>query len=202
MIRTMAKRIPSRWLQLFWGQRSLSKDERGVSAVEFALILPVMMAVFIGGVEVSKGIGVNRKVTLAARTLADLVAQVAKVSAPDIANVLTAGEAVSWPFNDGNLKLRVSQIEVDAQGVTKVKWSRARNWAQRQNDAILTGIDDVPAGLKVPNKATTMIWSEVEYFYKPTVGGGVFSVLSNGIKLQDEIYMRPRLSEAVTCDAC
>lgn len=203
MMRALAKHSPLRWLRFRCGNFRLWNDERGVSAVEFALILPVMMVLYLGGVEVSKGISVNRKVTLAARTLSDLVAQVAKVTAADISNVLSAGEAVSWPFNDGNLKLRVSNVEVDALGVAKIKWSRARNWTPRADNDVLTGVDDVPAGVKVPGKVTYLIWSEVEYFYKPAVGGGVYAIIGeNGIKLWDEIYMRPRLSETVTCDAC
>ena len=48
-------------------------DERGVSAVEFALLLPLMLTLYLGAVEVSQGIRADRKVTLTARTIVDLV---------------------------------------------------------------------------------------------------------------------------------
>ena len=51
-------------------------DERGVSAVEFAMLLPLMLTLYLGAVEISQGIGADRKVTLTARTVADLVSQV------------------------------------------------------------------------------------------------------------------------------
>ena len=53
--------------------RRLIGDERGVSAVEFALLLPLMLTLYLGAVEVSQGIGADRKVTLTARTIGDLV---------------------------------------------------------------------------------------------------------------------------------
>ena len=51
------------------GQRlsSLAGDQRGVSAVEFALLLPLMLALYLGVVEVSQGIGADRKVIDAVR---------------------------------------------------------------------------------------------------------------------------------------
>ena len=54
----------------------LAGDERGVSAVEFAMLLPLMLTLYLGAVEISQGIGADRKVTLTARTVADLVSQV------------------------------------------------------------------------------------------------------------------------------
>ena len=50
-------------------------DKRGVAAVEFAVIVPVMLVLFFGMVEFSSGVAVDRKVTLMARTLSDLTSQ-------------------------------------------------------------------------------------------------------------------------------
>jgi Flp pilus assembly protein TadG len=50
---------------------ALARDTRGVSAVEFALLLPLMIALYLGAVELSQGIAADRKVTLTTRTIAD-----------------------------------------------------------------------------------------------------------------------------------
>ena len=54
---------------------NLSQDCRGVAAIEFAMIVPIMLVMFFGTVEFSSGVAVDRKVTLMARTLSDLTSQ-------------------------------------------------------------------------------------------------------------------------------
>jgi len=59
-------------------RRSLRRflaDKRGVSAIEFAMLLPLMVTLYLGGAEVSQAIAIDRKMTLVARTLADLTSQ-------------------------------------------------------------------------------------------------------------------------------
>jgi Flp pilus assembly protein TadG len=192
MMRALASRLMFPGLRQQIARLRFAADTRGVSAVEFAMILPVMMVLFLGGVEISKAISINRKVTLAARSLADLVSQAPKVTSGDIANVLTAGEAVSWPYNDANLKLRVSQIKIDANKVAKIDWSRARNHTAHAPDLVMT----IPAALAIPD--SSIILGEVEYDFNPSVG----VVIIGALKMQDKIYMQPRLTASVTCDNC
>ena len=55
--------------------RRFGRDRRGVSAVEFAFIAPVMIGLYLGCVEISDGVGADRKVSLTAAALANLTAQ-------------------------------------------------------------------------------------------------------------------------------
>src|SRR5436189_1298081 len=55
----------------------LRRDQAGVSAVEFAMLLPLMLTLYLGAVEISQGVAIDRKVTLTAHTVADLASQVA-----------------------------------------------------------------------------------------------------------------------------
>ena len=41
----------------------LARDQRGISVVEFALLLPLMVTLYLGVVEISQGISADRKVT-------------------------------------------------------------------------------------------------------------------------------------------
>ena len=106
--------------------RRLLRDERGVSAVEFAMLLPLMITLYLGGVEVSQAIAVDRKVTLVARSLGDLVAQSTTVTNSDMTNILAAA-AVVQPFPDATLKVTVSSVTIDAQSVAKIAWSDTKN---------------------------------------------------------------------------
>jgi Flp pilus assembly protein TadG len=168
--------------------RRLIGDERGVSAVEFALLLPLMLTLYLGAVEVSQGIGADRKVTLTARTICDLVSQVSSIGNSDMTNALNASSTVMAPFPVGNLKVTVTSVKIDAAGKATVDWSDTLNGTARAKGSTVT----LPTALNVAN--TSLIWSEVQYTYKPVIG----YVVSGTLTLKDQIYMRPRLSDSVT----
>ena len=167
---------------------SLAGDQRGVSAVEFALLLPLMLTLYLGVVEVSQGIGADRKVTMTARTIADLVAQTSSISNSDMTNSLNAATAVMAPFPDSKLKVTVTRVDIDANGNATVAWSDTKNGTARSKGSTVT----LPAALNIAN--SSLIWSEVEYAYKPTIG----YVISGTLTLKDQLYMRPRLSDCVS----
>src|SRR6266508_705434 len=80
-----------------------ARDRRGVSAVEFAMVLPLMLTLYLGAVEVSQGIGIDRKVTLTTRTVADLASQVSSINNADMTNLLNATASVIAPFDQSQL---------------------------------------------------------------------------------------------------
>jgi len=169
----------------------LATDERGVSAVEFALLLPLMLTIYLGAVEVSQGIGADRKVTLTARTVADLVSQASSLSANDMTNSLNAASAVMAPYPAANMKATVTSVKIDSNGNATVEWSATKNGIVKSVGSSVT----LPPALKVAG--TWLIWSEVEYAYKPTIG----YVVSGTLTLKEQFYMRPRQSDSVVYPA-
>jgi len=184
-------RVTNRVISLGWAIKrkvaGLAGDERGVSAVEFAMLLPLMLTLYLGAVEVSQGIGADRKVTLTARTICDLVSQVSSIGNSDMTNALNAASAVMAPFPTANLKVTVSSIKIDANGKATIDWSDSLNGTARAKGATVT----LPTALNVAN--SYLVWSEVQYTYKPVVG----YVVTGTLTLKDHIYMRPRLSDSV-----
>ena len=78
--------------------RKFASNTEGMAAVEFAMILPLMLTLYLGAAELSQGIGADRKVTMTARTVADLVSQVTSINNADMTNSLNAAAAVMAPF--------------------------------------------------------------------------------------------------------
>jgi Flp pilus assembly protein TadG len=169
-----------RWARRFTG------DARGVSAVEFALILPLMMTLYLGGTEVSQAIAASRKVTLVSRTVADLASRFSGITATDMTNILNASAAVVSPFPSNKLKVTVTQIKIDANKTMTIDWTESYNGGTGSGTTIT-----VPDALKIAN--TWLIWTQAEYDYVPTLG----YALTGEMKLKDQMYMRPRLSESV-----
>lgn len=167
---------------------SLAGNQHGVAAVEFAMLLPLMLTLWLGTTEISSGIAANRKVTLTARTLADLTSQVTGLSTSDMTNSLNAAAAVIAPYSAGNMKATVSSVSIDANNKATIAWSVTKNGTTHAVGSSVT----LPSALLIAS--TCLIWSEVQYSYKPTIG----YVVTGTLQLKDQIYMRPRLSNCVT----
>jgi Flp pilus assembly protein TadG len=165
-----------------------SRDPSGMSAVEFAMLLPLMITLYLGSVEISQGISINRKVTLTARSLADLTSQPTNITNQDMTNILNAAAAVVAPYSATPMKATVTQINIDGAGKATVVWSDTLNGAARTPGQVMS----LPSALAVPN--TSLIFSEVQYDYKPTIG----YVITGTLTLKDQMYMRPRQSNAIT----
>jgi Flp pilus assembly protein TadG len=75
------------------------RDARGVASIEMALIFPVMLIVFVGLVDVSNLLTANRRVTLTASTLGDLVTQSpGSVTTADLDGFFDAASPIMDPF--------------------------------------------------------------------------------------------------------
>jgi Flp pilus assembly protein TadG len=169
--------------------RRFVRDPRGVAAIEFAMLLPMMVALYLGTVEVSQGVSIDRKVTLTTRTVVDLVTQSASINNASMTNILDSSAKILSPYPTGNLRVTVSAVTIAADGKATIAWSDTRNGTAHPVGQQVT----LPSpALAVPN--TTLIWSEVAYPYTPQIG----YVITGTVNLSDQIYMRPRLSDTVT----
>jgi Flp pilus assembly protein TadG len=162
--------------------RRFARDRRGVSAVEFALIAPVMIGLYLGCAEVSEGVGADRKVSLTTAALANLAAQVSSISTSDMNNILDASSAVIKPYAANKLKITVTCINIDGNKNATAKWSETRNGTKN------TGSITIPPALAVAN--TQLILAEASYAYTPTVGYTITGTLN----LTDKMYMSPRIT--------
>ena len=170
---------------------ALRRDRRGVSAVEFALILPLMVTLFLATVETTQGLQADRKVSLAARTLSDLSSQATVISDTDMSNIMDATADIIAPFAMTQAQVVVTGIQTDILGVSRVVWSDARNTTRYTCGQTMT----VPTELK-PLIGTTgfLVLAEVKYYYTPTVA----YLISGTVTLSDRLYTRPRIGETVS----
>ena len=90
-----------------------ARDRRGVSAIEFAFIAPVMIGLYLGCSEISDGVAADRKVSLIAGALSNLSAQSTTISTTQMTNILDASSAIISPYSASLLKMTVSCIKID-----------------------------------------------------------------------------------------
>jgi Flp pilus assembly protein TadG len=177
-------------------------DSSGVAATEFAVIVPLMLAMFFGTVEFSSGVAVDRKITLVARALSDLTSQsLSTTSDTELQNIFAASSAILTPYSVTPIQPTISEIYVDASKVAKIQWSKSatlslvsgaptavlKNSSHSKGDVVT-----IPPGLQVPG--TYLIFSEIDYKYVPAVG---YMMNKLGVTLHGVTYTRPRQSTCV-----
>jgi len=163
-------------------------DRRAAAAVEFAALLPFMLTLYIGGVEISQGVSADRKVTLTSRTVADLASRATNIDNNQMTDILNASSAVIAPFQSANLIVTVSRVDVDTKGTTAtVVWSDSYNGSPRGIGQAVT----LPTALMVAK--ASYIWGEAQYSYTPTLG----YVMTGTLTLNDTMFMSPRMSSVV-----
>ena len=174
-------------------------DNRGVSAIEFAMVSPLFIFLFFGTIEISQAVAIDRKTTMLARQLSDLVSQYATVTDSDIKNIMLAATAVMTPYAAGPTKLKsvVTAVSIDANGVAKVAWSDtklgndATTGTTKFADHTLNQVITLPTALNVAN--TQLIWTEITYTYNSPVS---YYIIGDKL-LKEQNYVRPRETSTV-----
>jgi Flp pilus assembly protein TadG len=191
--------ISKMWVCARLSAGALLKDCRGIAATEFAVIVPIMLVMLFGTVEFSSGVAVDRKVTLVARTLSDLTSQGMTATDCTLSNSFAAATSILYPYPATPSASTITELLIDPTTLqAKVQWSRSATINAVGTVVLGTGhtqntvITTIPAALAVGG--TYLIWSEVSYLYKPTVG---YVMANTGITLSDVAYTRPRQSNSV-----
>jgi Flp pilus assembly protein TadG len=181
-------------------------DRRGVSAVEFALLLPLMLTMYFGSIVITEAISVNRQVTLVASTVAEITSQFSQVASSDVTNILGAASAVlnggqtPAPFPLANAQVKLSSVKIDSTNgtpVATIAWSQALTGSGRALGSTVTG--SIPSGLltATPHSVSYLIWGEASYNYTPVVGSAVWTGVNGTNSMSDQIFLRPRQSTCV-----
>ncbi len=160
------------------------RDVRGVSALEFALIAPVMIAMYLGSAELTMALNADRKVTNATTALADLVTQDDLITDAEMDDIYAAGDTIMFPEDPTNLSIRITSVRMDADGELFVDWSEGRATTPLTTDTL----PELPAGLLAPMNSIIMV--ETSYPYNgpfPSESGPLMT-------LSDTAYLRPRRS--------
>jgi len=180
--------------------RQFARDARAVAAVEFALILPLLVTLYFGTVEAASLYAVDRRVATVASTMADLVSREPKCIASDTLNsYFNAASGIMQPYSTTGLKQVVSFLAVDkTTGVVTVKWSTPNGTGAvaREKNKTTT---EIGTSTQINNLAKVNGWlvaAEIQYSYLPLYG-----VVIKTINLSHTEYFLPRYEEEIknTC---
>lgn len=184
------------------------RNRRGVAAIEFALIAPLLLTLYFVTIELAQGMETGKKVSRIGSMVADLVAQQGRqVNTGELDPIMEIGEAILQPYTRSRADIVITGIEIDKNSNVKVKWSRAMRGGVFGRDANAGDTTTVPAELKIPETFLLRVTAELEYLpilawtaqQKTSVGLlGMF----DHIAMQESYYLRPRMSAEIDCTNC
>jgi Flp pilus assembly protein TadG len=178
--------------------RRLVDDRQGVGGVEFAIVAPMLIVLYLMAFELTMGLSVAKKTSMASSTVADLVARQENVNKAFLATMSDVSGAIFVPYPSNDLVIKVSGIKIDSSKSAKVAWS----WSTTGVAPYAVGTTaPVPADMLVAD--TFLIRSELSVshelmMYLPGLSGTQAKSLTIG----REFYFRQRLGTEVTCTDC
>jgi hypothetical protein len=174
-------------------RRQLWKDMRGVAAIEMAIIFPVMIILYIGLVDITNLLMVNRRVTLTTSTLADLVTQAdTTITMADIDGVFESARSIFEPMPIDGISLNLWAFRME-DGSPELQW-------QYTNGVTCGSAPDGGEDMEsLMEDGNDIIVGRVCY-YQEAILGSLFSVET--FELEDELMLRPRQSATLDCTDC
>ncbi|WP_417310584.1 TadE/TadG family type IV pilus assembly protein [Devosia sp.] len=176
--------------------RQFRTQERGVAAVEFALILPFLLLLYFGTVEAASLYTVDRRVYTIAGTMGDLVSREdTSIATATLNDYFAAAQNIMRPYSTNGLRQVLSLIEVADDGSVTVSWSRGFNGGiAREADSQFPL--DANEQLNLMARGDFLVVSEIEYAYTPMFG----MVISGPINLNRAEYYLPRFEGGIALD--
>lgn len=191
----------------------LSKEKRGVAALEFALIAPMLITAYLGLAELSIGLSVDRKVSHSASVAADMATQVTEIDAEIAAELFVAALQVSEINDPDNFTLHLESFTRDSSGDVV---SLGSVWFNEGNLDTLEKVDVDDFDETIVSENAGIMVARVAYEYKPLgynriqhqarrEGGSSITegqgFLGKTVTLSEMIMFTPRESAKVTLES-
>nr|WP_295111743.1 TadE/TadG family type IV pilus assembly protein [uncultured Caulobacter sp.] len=177
---------PKRYLKRFWRSR------RGATAVEFALIAPILITLYCGMAEMTQAMMAQRRLSNIASAIGDLVAQSSQTGPLKTNDIFKIGNTIMAPFpTTGALKMCLVSITSNSTGKDTVAWSKPSVSNMTNCPAPGAVLTDVSTGVLPANQSVIM--ARVSYTYTPAIK----MFLPSGLTFNRTYYLRPRKTDTV-----
>jgi Flp pilus assembly protein TadG len=171
---------------------------RGVAAIEFAVIAPMLLVILIETFDIGNAIAVYMKVRSAAMALASITNTYSTgnnaIAAANMSDTMSKVSQVLAPYSSTPGTFTVTQIKATSASSATVSWSYSQGGTAYTQGSSWTRL---PALLKSTNSCNSypcyLIFAEVSYAYTPAL----LSTFVSSLTLGDNIYVTPRSSQCV-----
>jgi Flp pilus assembly protein TadG len=177
--------------------KSGAADKSGVAAVEFAMLLPIMITLFFGTVETSLALLCRADVSIMAATAADLISQANVTTTADISNVYSAAGTLLYPYYSGGATgkptIRLTSVVYDSTAGSptttgKIAWTCTQAGTGVLNPVSRSKDQSVTFSQALMTTNGSVIMAEIAYSYSsPTT-----QVITGAINMTNNFYTKPR----------
>jgi Flp pilus assembly protein TadG len=177
--------------------RRFRREDRAVAAVEFALITPFLLTMYLGSIEGAALYTADKRVNSVSATIGDLVSQWdmddGKLPTSSMDDYMAASTLIMMPYSTTGLKVVVSLVKVKADGTTVVLWSKANTGATART--VNTAFPNFAATTMMNQVAQKgcIIAAEASYSYKPMLA----QVFTTALNLGHTNFFMPRFGSTM-----
>ena len=164
------------------------RDQKGVAALEFALVMPILLALYLGLVASAQAMSTYRKLSDATVEAANISSQYTAMSKGDPTLILAATSQIMAPISATPLSGVLSLVQTDANNNATVTWSCAYNGGTPLNAAA-----NIPLAAAVRQPNTSYFIVQMNCQFKPFVDQGAFPSTA----MSSQAISLPRLSQSV-----
>lgn len=185
------------------------KNRKGMAAIEFALIAPILLTLYFVTMEMGQGMDANKKVSRVGSMVADLVGQQGyEVSTAELDPIMAIGEAILLPYNRSRADIVIMGVQIDKNSKATVKWSRKMedgDFGRAEPEG--TPVTTIPESLLIPD--TFLLSVTARLGYQPVITWSAQQRMSLGllggfsnINMAESYNLRPRMRSEMICSDC
>ena len=173
MVTLMNKLRTTQWRCSTDTIRRFAADSRGVAAVEFAYIAPILLIMLMATFELSRAVNIDRRLNSVSAMASELVAREEQVTSADLVSIYSSLDHVMKPYSDNSLVVRLTQVQTDSGGSTKIEWTREINHAGNVSEPAAR-CSDFAIDAKLKQNGSRVVVAEVGYNYQPVFGSFIY----------------------------
>jgi Flp pilus assembly protein TadG len=178
--------------------RRFARDERGIGAIEFAILFPVLLMLYLGAFELTIALSVEKRASRSAGSIADILTQQSSITKSSLAEMPSVAGAIFAPYATTGLTLKITGVAIDSGSNATVAWS----WAQDGSKPYSTG-SAVTVPSNIGQAGSFLVRTELAIPYQLiSFGSDFLPAGSSQITISRQYFYRPRTGSSVACTDC
>lgn len=169
---------------------NIRQNEDGLAAIEFAILAPLLIAMYLGLAEVATAVSTDRSVSHATNVIGDLTSQTSNVDKADLEDVLSATLRIMDISEASKVTIQLDSWSRNSSGQNKLVGSAVMN----NGSAALPSFDPATIDDSLLNENAGILVARVAYNYSPLK----LLYMKQDITLSDTFVLKPRRSNEIT----